>query len=79
MSFSPLRKRRVREEFQLSLQDLQNKDRLKIRRRELRNNATAPESLLWSRVRRKRLGCVCKRQYSIGCYIVDFYIFQKLN
>lgn len=46
---------------------------LKLRSRELRNNMTDAESLLWSKVRRKSLnGYQFYRQRIIGNYIVDF-------
>ncbi len=41
--------------------------------RRLRANATFPERLLWSRLRRRRLGTRVLRQQPIGSYIVDFY------
>ncbi|MBI2630691.1 endonuclease domain-containing protein [Candidatus Nomurabacteria bacterium] len=43
------------------------------RRRELRNNATQHEVLLWSRLKHSGLGFKFRRQHSIGGYIVDFY------
>ena len=43
------------------------------RRRELRQNATPQENLLWEELRNKKLGFRFKRQYSIGGYILDFY------
>ena len=47
------------------------------RARELRNQATFPERLLWSRLRRKQLGIRVLRQQPIGSYIVDFYCPSK--
>ena len=47
---------------------------LKDRRKELRNNPTAAETLLWKHLQRRQLlGKKFRRQYSIGRYIVDFY------
>ena len=44
------------------------------RRRELRQNATRSEELLWSYVRREqRVGTKIKRQYSVQGFVVDFY------
>lgn len=43
------------------------------RRRELRNNATSQEVLLWSRLKNSQIGFKFRRQHSIGGYIVDFY------
>ena len=46
-------------------------------RRLLRNNPTRCERLLWNRLRRKQLGHLFRRQYSIGNYVVDFYCPSK--
>ncbi|OGY88726.1 MAG: hypothetical protein A2677_00140 [Candidatus Komeilibacteria bacterium RIFCSPHIGHO2_01_FULL_52_14] len=55
-----------------------NNPDLKHRRRQLRNNATDAESLLWSRLRGRQLrGFKFRRQFSIGKYIVDFYCPRK--
>ncbi|MDD5216075.1 MAG: DUF559 domain-containing protein [Methylococcales bacterium] len=44
--------------------------------RELRNNQTEAEKLLWSRLRGKQiLGVTFNRQKPLGHYIVDFYSF----
>jgi very-short-patch-repair endonuclease len=42
-------------------------------RQTLRNNLTTPEQKLWARIRNKQLGTRFRRQYGIGCYVVDFY------
>jgi len=47
--------------------------KLKNLARQLRKNMTEAEKLLWSRVRRKQLGCRFYRQKILGDYIVDFY------
>lgn len=48
--------------------------RLQKYSRELRNNMTEAEKLLWSKIRRKQLkGYQFYRQKIIGNYIVDFY------
>ncbi len=48
--------------------------KLKKNARQLRNNSTDAEILLWSRLRRKQLlGVQFYRQKPIGNYIVDFY------
>jgi very-short-patch-repair endonuclease len=40
---------------------------------DLRNNATEPERLLWSRLRRRQLGGFkFRRQHPIGRYVCDF-------
>ncbi|GAB5534153.1 MAG: hypothetical protein Rubg2KO_04020 [Rubricoccaceae bacterium] len=41
--------------------------------RRLRRDATVPERLLWSRLRRRALGVRFLRQRPIGPYVVDFY------
>ena len=46
----------------------------KPNRRNLRNNSTAAEAVLWTYLhRRKLLGKKFRRQSSVGPYIVDFY------
>lgn len=47
-------------------------------RRELRKNQTPTEKFLWQNLRRKSMGCVCRRQHSIGNYVVDFFFPSKL-
>ena len=48
--------------------------KLKKRSRELRNNSTLAEVLLWNQLKgRKMLGCSFLRQRPIYKYIVDFY------
>jgi very-short-patch-repair endonuclease len=46
---------------------------LLYRRKELRNNSTPEEILLWLRLKNSQLGSKFRRQHSIGGYIVDFY------
>ena len=41
-------------------------------RKDLRNNATPQEIILWARLRKSQLGFKFRRQHSIGKYIVDF-------
>lgn len=44
------------------------------RRRELRQEATLAENLLWRHLRRKQFeGLKCRRQQQLGPYIADFY------
>ena len=50
---------------------------LKDRRGLLRIKQTPQEVLLWSRLRREKLGFKFRRQHSIGGYIVDFYCPEK--
>ena len=43
------------------------------RRKELRNDSTSEEVLLWLRLKNSQTGFKFRRQHSIGGYIVDFY------
>lgn len=53
---------------------LYNHKTLKERRRDLRNNQTPAEKLLWKHISHdKILGLRFLRQYSVGPYILDFY------
>jgi leucyl-tRNA synthetase len=52
---------------------INNRSILLQRRRELRNNPTQEESLLWCRLKNYQTGFKFRRQHSIGGYIVDFY------
>src|ERR1051326_6879705 len=50
---------------------------LKARRKELRNNPTAAEAILWKHLQRRRLlGKKFRRQFSISRYIVDFFCVE---
>ena len=57
--------------------NLINTSPLKSRRKELRNNPTTAEAILWRHLQRRQiLGKKFRRQYSIGRYIVDFFCFE---
>ena len=43
------------------------------KRKNLRNNLTPQEIMLWTRLKGKALGFKFRRQHSIGTYIVDFF------
>jgi very-short-patch-repair endonuclease len=44
------------------------------RRKELRNNSTEAEKILWENIKHSKLGGFkFTRQYSVGPYILDFY------
>jgi very-short-patch-repair endonuclease len=65
----------------LNHQNMRNKlirynPELRKRARNLRNNATYSEVLLWSKIRRKSLGYEFHRQVPIDGYIVDFYCHE---
>lgn len=56
---------------------LYNNKILKERRKELRNNQTEVEKILWLNLSNKKLsGFKFVRQYSVGPYILDFYCPQ---
>ncbi len=50
--------------------------RLKSRARELRNNPTAAEAILWKFLRRRKFGVEFHRQVPIDRFIVDFYCHE---
>src|SRR3989344_3942833 len=53
---------------------LYNNKKLKSVRKQLRNNMSQPEQILWYWLRGQRLnGYKFRRQYSIGNIVVDFY------
>src|SRR5262245_43658358 len=53
---------------------LYNNPKKKDKRKELRNEGTAAEAVLWKYLQKRQLlGKKFRRQYSIGPYIVDFY------
>jgi very-short-patch-repair endonuclease len=50
---------------------------LRNRRKELRNNGTAAEAVLWKHLQRRQLlGKKFRRQHSINRYIVDFFCVE---
>jgi very-short-patch-repair endonuclease len=55
--------------------ELYNRSAERYKRSALRNNMPPAEKLLWRRLRGKQLeGCKFRRQYSIGAFVVDFYV-----
>lgn len=50
--------------------------RLKQRARELRNNSTLGEVLLWKKIKKRKLGFQFHRQVPINHFIVDFYCHE---
>ena len=42
-------------------------------RKELRNNSTSAEAVLWDMLKSRQLGVKFRRQFSVGPYILDFY------
>jgi len=45
--------------------------------KQLRQNMTEAEKLLWSRIRNRQLGVKFRRQTPIGRYIADFYCHEQ--
>ena len=53
---------------------IHNRKNLKTFRRELRNNLTPAEAIMWKALQQKKLeGRKFRRQHSVGKYILDFY------
>ncbi|MFA4872286.1 MAG: DUF559 domain-containing protein, partial [Patescibacteria group bacterium] len=53
---------------------LYNQKALESIRKNLRNNQTSSEKILWNKLRKNRInGHRFRRQYSFGRYVVDFY------
>ena len=51
-----------------------NRTKEKWRRKELRNDMTEAEKILWEYLRNRKLaGFKFKRQYSVDAFIIDFY------
>jgi len=50
--------------------------RLRRRARELRNNSTLGEVLLWKQIKSRKLGVEFHRQVPINHFIVDFYCHE---
>jgi len=44
--------------------------------RELRQNLTPSEQLLWQELRKKNGGCRFRKQYPVNRYILDFYCHE---
>ena len=59
------------------MKTVHNIKKLFFRRKELRNNSTPQEILLWLKLKNSQLGFKFRRQHSIGGYIVDFYCPSK--
>lgn len=45
--------------------------------KELRQNMTEAEKVIWSMLRRKSLNCKFRRQHPVDCYIVDFICTEQ--
>ena len=56
---------------------LNNLNTLLDARRDLRNNPTREEDVLWQQIRNSKLGYKFRRQHSIGNFIADFYCPSK--
>ena len=46
-------------------------------RKHLRNNMPSTEVIVWSRLQKRQLhGCKFRRQFSVGSYVLDFYLTE---
>ncbi|MFA6524225.1 MAG: endonuclease domain-containing protein [Candidatus Paceibacterota bacterium] len=63
--------------IQNTMKTIHNIKKLFYRRKELRNNSTPQEILLWLKLKNSQLGFKFRRQHSIGGYIADFYCPSK--
>ena len=52
---------------------IHNRNNLKQFRKELRNNLTPAEAVLWNSLKNSQIGKKFRRQHSVGNYILDFY------
>ena len=52
---------------------LYNRNSMRDRRKRLRNNSTEEEIILWSFLKKFLPKARFRRQYSVGCFIIDFY------
>ncbi len=59
------------------MKTINNISKLYSRRKDLRNNLTPQEILLWVQLKNSGLGFKFRRQHSIGGYIADFYCPSK--
>ena len=56
---------------------LRNLNKMKPFRRYLRKHGTPAEGAFWRLVKNKQIeGLTFRRQYSVGCYVLDFYCPQ---
>ena len=59
------------------MEDIMNRTEYLLRRKELRNNSTSAESVLWNMLKNRNVcGLKFRRQHSVGPYILDFYCPQ---
>ena len=49
-----------------------NRKKQTQRRKDLRNNCTKEEKIIWNAIRKNQLEIKFRRQYGIGHYVVDF-------
>jgi very-short-patch-repair endonuclease len=57
--------------------ELYNRHSEKVKRQILRNNMPQAERVLWQKIKgRQLLGCKFRRQYSVGVFVIDFYVIE---
>ncbi|MFZ1320730.1 MAG: endonuclease domain-containing protein [Ignavibacteria bacterium] len=55
-----------------------NRSEHKQKRKDLRNNPTKAEKILWNALKGKKLGGhKFRRQYGVGKYVIDFYCVKE--
>ncbi len=59
------------------MKTIHNIKKLLSRRKELRNNSTPQEILLWNELKHSKIGAKFRRQHSISGYIADFYCPER--
>src|SRR5882724_7446261 len=74
---SPLLHKEGKKKIQNSMKIVNNIKTLFQRRKDLRNESTREEILLWMHLNNSQAGFKFRRQHSIGGYIVDFYCPTK--
>lgn len=67
----------TKEGINIKKQLVYNNSNRKQQRRYLRSRMTKSEKQLWSKIRKKQLGYIFRRQHIIGPYLVDFYCPAK--
>jgi very-short-patch-repair endonuclease len=66
--------KRTKEILMEQISSRHNQKEQTLLRKTLRNNATAPEAILWLRLKGKQVeGLKFRRQFGVGPYVLDFY------
>ena len=58
----------------IKMTKIYNKNSEKEKRRQLRQNITKAEKIIWEKIRNKQIeDCKFRRQYSVDKFVIDFY------